>query len=287
MGGRSAERDEALVELLKAKQESSVSVVIPTLDHETTIGALVGVVAEAFVRRCRLVDEVLVVDGGSRDRTCDEAARAGATVLLADDVRSDVGPVLGHGDLLWRSIGAASGDVIVWLDADLTTFRADYIIALLSPLLLEQRVQLVRGTSGDGGRPLGDGGLVTEAVARPVLATLAPEFSRLREPMGGEYAGRRTALRSVPFEPDHGAEIGLVLDIAARYGADAVREVDLGGREHGSRPLTHRAQHTRSVLRAILTRAGAASPRGVLPLRPALDESMPTAVPATRSGGRR
>jgi len=272
----SIQDDLRLEKLLRLKGMSTITVCLPTNDDAETISSVVGELATKLVRRCRLVDEIIVMDGGSSDATCDEAARAGATVLTAKDTFQRFGEPLGRGDLIWRAVGAASGDIIVWIDADVTNFSADSVARLIEPLLEDDSVSLVRGTTSRGPRPIGDGGRVTEAVARPVLALLDPEFSSLREPFGGEYAARRTLLRSLEFEPDYGVEIGILVDVARRYGMASIREVDLGVREHRYRSLSDRAQQTRQLLRAALERAGRTSVRGALPLRPAHD-SVPSA----------
>jgi glucosyl-3-phosphoglycerate synthase len=268
---RGEDAETVLERLLRTKGGTTITVCLPTYNHAHTVGPIVHEIAQHLVRECRLVDEVLVVDGGSTDDTCDEAAAAGATVLLAADAFSEFGEPVGHGDLLWRAVGSASGDIVVWVDPDLTSFSADYVVRLVEPLMLDDDVVLVRGTARKGYHARAARVGVAEAVARPVLTLLDPEFSSLREPFTGEYAGRRDALRSVAFEPDHGVEIGLLVDLAKQYGAHAVREVEIGDRDHRYRSSAERARQTRQML-AALSRAGTSSVRGALPLRPAHDD---------------
>jgi glucosyl-3-phosphoglycerate synthase len=100
------------------------------------------------------------------------------------------------------------------------------------------------------------GGRVTELVARPLLAALRPELSCVMQPLGGEYAGTRELLNSVPFAPGYGVEIGLLIDAYDRLGLDAIAQVNLGVRTHRNRPLTELATMSRQVIATLLARCG-------------------------------
>lgn len=265
--------------LRELKGDRAVSVCLPARDEAGTVGAIVSAVRADLQDRHGLVDEVLVLDHGSTDGTARVAAAAGAVVHSADDVLAEYGAALGKGDVLWRSVAAAHGDVIVWLDADLTSFDTHYVTGLLGPILNDPSVAMVRATYERvlDGVP-GEGGRVTELVARPLLAVLAPALSHVRQPLGGEYAIRRDVAEAVPFEPDYGVEIGLLLDVAAREGVAAVAQVDLGERTHRNRALADLREQSQQVMRAVLSRTAAPSVRGMVPLRPPLstldDESL-------------
>lgn len=261
-----------LAELLTSKGERTVSVCIPARNEATTVGRIVATVSDKLMRQYELVDEVVVIDHGSRDTTARVAAAAGATVFRADDLLTDFGSALGKGDVLWRSVLASRGDVVVWLDADLERFSPHYVTGLLGPLLADPSIALVRATYDRAlGGVAGEGGRVTELLARPIISMLFPELAHIRQPLGGEYAIRRDVAERLPFEPDYGVEMGLLLDVAATYGVAAVAQVDLGERVHRNRPLTALREQSRQVLRAALCRTPtAASVRGAVPLRPPL-----------------
>lgn len=266
--------DFTLDTLLAAKAGRRISVCIPAQDEESSIAAVVGPVHDVLVR-AGLVDELLVVDDGSRDRTAEVAAGAGAVVVPAADVRPSAGPTLGKGDVLWRSVAVSTGDIIVWLDADLTSFDVSYVLGLVGPLLLHEEVVLVRavydraldGMSGEGGR-------VTELVARPVISALFPHLAHIRQPLGGEYSIRREVAEALSFELDYGVEIGLLIDVADAYGVDAIAQVDLTQRAHRNQPISALREQSRQVLRAALARTALGSSLQVThPPRPALTES--------------
>lgn len=267
-------------DLRRLKGDRRISVCIPARDEESTVGQIVAVVQDELVLRHGLVDEILVVDHDSHDATPRVAAAAGATVHSADELLAEFGAALGKGDVLWRSVHAASGELIVWLDADLESFAAHFVTGLLGPLLSDPGVALVRATyERNLGGVAGEGGRVTELLARPVIGMLFPELAHIRQPLGGEYAIRRDVAEAMSFEPDYGVEMGLLLDVAARYGVESVAQVDLGERIHRNRPLTALREQSRQVLRAVLSRTpGAASVRGATPLRPPLTQVFPSRV---------
>jgi len=249
-----------------------ISLCIPAQDEAETVGRIVETLQAALVQEHGLIDELVVVDHRSTDATAQVARDAGARVVEADSVLPEFGPALGKGDVLWRSLAATSGDIVVWLDADLVGLTPEVVLGLVGPLLADPSVTMVRAVYE---RALtaraGEGGRVTELTARPVLSLLHPRLAHVRQPLGGEYAARRDVLESVPFEPDYGVEMGLLIDIAAAWGAESIAQVDVGRRVHRNRPLSALTGQAREVLRAALSRADASASaglRGDLPLRP-------------------
>lgn len=243
--------------LMERKGHASVAVVLPARDEATTIGAIVAQVRDRLQDEVGLVDELIVMDHGSRDDTAVVAAEAGATVIAADSVLTAFGPVLGKGDVLWRSLQASSADLIVWLDADLESFTSDYVTRLVAPLLLSRDIALVKGTYDRAlhGDATG-GGRVTELAAKPALRLLQPHLVHVEQPLAGEYAIRRDVAEAICFEVDYGVEMGLLIDVAALAGASSIAQMDLGTRVHRNRDLAALGQQAEQVLRAILSRSG-------------------------------
>jgi glucosyl-3-phosphoglycerate synthase len=243
--------------LAEHKAGRIVSVCIPARNEAATIVPIVSAIRTQLMETTHLVDEVIVMDHASTDATAELAMAAGATVVCANDVLGDFGPAMGKGDVLWRSVTASRGDLIVWLDADLESFTPDYVTRLLGPLILDDNVSLVRATYDRTlhGRPA-EGGRVTELTARPALKLLHPELGHIRQPLGGEYAIRRNVATAVPFEIDYGVEIGLLIDISREFGPQTITQVDLGSRVHRNRPLSELHDQAGQVLRAILSRSG-------------------------------
>lgn len=230
--------------LLLAKGTTTVSVVLPARDEESTVGDIVGVIRRDLMERVPLVDEIIVVDSNSTDATAAVAAAAGARVVAQNAVLSHLPPLTGKGEALWKGLAASTGDIVVFVDADLRDFGAHFVSGLLGPLLVDSEIQFVKAAyerpyiGEDGSVRRGGGGRVTELVARPLLNMFWPELSGFAQPLGGEYAARREVLEQVPFVTEYGVEFGLLVDLLQLVGLDAMAQVDLGTRTHSHQSVT-------------------------------------------------
>ncbi len=240
--------------VLGAKRRSgrTVSVCIPARDEGSTVGSVVRAVVQPFLAAQGgngLVDEVIVLDDGSRDDTGEQARAAGARVVAG------TGGAGGKGHAMAAALDAATGDVVAFLDADVANTTPAFVTGLLGPLLSTEHVALVKGfyTRPLHGDPTG-GGRVTELVARPALELLFPELSWVRQPLAGETAAHRWVFEKVGFAPGYGVELGLLIDVAQTLGPDRLAQVDLGERIHRNRPLHELRPQAVDVLRAALER---------------------------------
>ncbi|MUM16607.1 glucosyl-3-phosphoglycerate synthase [Mycobacterium sp. CBMA271] len=245
-------------QLIAAKKGRTVSVVLPALNEQETVAAVVDTISPLLGG---LVDELIVLDSGSTDDTAIRAVAAGARVISREQALPEVPPTPGKGEVLWRSVAATTGDLIAFVDSDLIDPDPMFVPHLLGPLLLGQGIHLVKGfyrrpLRVSGAEDANGGGRVTELVARPMLAALRPELSCVVQPLGGEYAGTRELLSSVPFAPGYGVEIGLLIDTYDRLGLNSIAQVNLGVRSHRNRPLVELGVMSRQVMATMLSRCG-------------------------------
>lgn len=250
--------------VLDAKGGRRVSVVLPARDEEATVGDVVGVIARELVRRHPVVDELVVVDDGSTDATARRAADAGAEVVTAAEVLPEYGTEHGKGQAMWRGLHVTTGDVVVFCDADIRNLDPGFVLGLVGPLLVHDDVEIVKGfyeRSLDG-RP-GEGGRVTELVARPLISLLFPHLAGLVQPLAGECAGRRDILEAIPFVGGYGVDLALLVDVAERCGSRAIAQCDLGERVHRNRPLGELGAQALAILEMALSRCGL--PEGSVP----------------------
>ncbi|OMC07434.1 glucosyl-3-phosphoglycerate synthase [Mycolicibacter heraklionensis] len=261
LSGRTWTRPPWTVEELlaaKARTGRSISVVLPALNEQATIESVIDSITPLVDN---LVDELIVLDSGSTDDTEIRSIAAGARVVSREQAVPEVPPQPGKGEALWRSLAATSGDVVVFIDSDLVDPDPMFVPNLVGPLLTGDGVHLVKGfyrrpLKVNGTEEPTGGGRVTELVARPLLTALRPDLGAVIQPLGGEYAGSRELLESVPFAPGYGVEIGLLIDTYDRLGLEAIAQVNLGVRAHRNRPLAELAVMSRQVVATLLSRCG-------------------------------
>ncbi|HWI65731.1 MAG TPA: glycosyltransferase family 2 protein [Symbiobacteriaceae bacterium] len=114
-----------------------VAAVIPALNEEATIGAVV-----ATLRHVDIVDEVIVVSDGSTDHTADVARQAGARVIEHQEN-------MGKAGAMKTGFSATEAPVILFLDADLIGLAPAHVAALLGPVL-KQEADMTVGVFEDG-----------------------------------------------------------------------------------------------------------------------------------------
>lgn len=210
-----------------------ISVIIPALNEEKTVGK---VVSQVITASC--VTEVIVVDDKSMDNTVEQARREGATVITSTK--------LGKGISMKDGVLVAKNEILVFLDADILTYPDD-IIELLTKPILDNRADFVKSFfSRQAGR-------VTELVAKPLLSILYPSFPNFHQPLSGMIAGRKHFFTRVEFEDGYGVDIGLLIDM---YNMKArIAEVNIGNIENKMQPLEQLGKMSREVARTIIKKS--------------------------------
>ncbi|MEO8289234.1 MAG: glucosyl-3-phosphoglycerate synthase [Chloroflexota bacterium] len=248
-----------LVEI-KRRRGVTISVGLPALNEEETIGGVISVLKESLMERVPLVDEIVVIDSRSTDRTREIAAEMGVPVYIHQDILPEAGaPLEGKGEALWKSLHVLKGDIIVWVDTDVANMHPQFVYGLIGPLLREPRIGYVKGYYH---RPIKvaekmqheGGGRVTELTVRPLLNLFFPLLSGVVQPLAGEYAGRREVLEQLPFFSGYGVETGLLIDLLEKFGLHSIGQVNLEKRIHRNRTLADLSLTAFAIVQVILTR---------------------------------
>ena len=236
-------KDFKVSELVALKGSMKISVLIPTKNEAVTIGAIVHRIRKTLMQKKCLVDELVVLDSNSSDGTGKIARDAGARVFKDYKILPMLGNYSGKGNALYKSMFVTSGDIIAFIDGDIKNFSERFVIGIIAPLILNKRLNYVKAFYE---RPLvmsgkirkGEGGRVTEILARPLINTFYPELSKIRQPLSGEYAIRRHLLKQISIPSGYGVEVALLLETARLAGVGSIAQVDLGERIHRNQHLS-------------------------------------------------
>jgi glycosyltransferase involved in cell wall biosynthesis/nucleotide-binding universal stress UspA family protein len=242
---------------LKEKQNIFISVALPALNEEETVGKVITIIRNSLMRRIPLVDEIVLIDSDSNDRTRRIAEKLGVPIYIHQNILPRYGARSGKGEALWKSLYCTRGDIIIWVDTDIVNIHPRFIYGLIGALLLRPEIDFVKGFYR---RPLrvgnkmqaGGGGRVTELTARPLLNLFFPELSGIVQPLSGEYGGRRKALEQLSFFSGYGVEIGLLIGMLERFGLRSIGQVDLLERIHHNQPLEALSKMSFAIIQAVM-----------------------------------
>ncbi len=245
-----------LVEL-KKQQGVTISLALPALNEAETVSKVIRTMKKELMQRMPLLDEIVLIDSDSTDRTREIAAKEGVPVFIHQHLLPNMEPRRGKGEALWKSLLVTKGDLIVWIDTDIVNIHPRFVYGIIGPLLINPQVQLVKGFYR---RPLrvgqkmqaGGGGRVTELTARPLLNLFYPELSGVVQPLSGEYAGRREALERATFYSGYGVETGLLIDIYEKFGLQAIAQVDLLERIHHNQHLEALSKMSFAIIQTVM-----------------------------------
>ncbi len=222
-----------LATIKKTDKKQHVSVIIPAFNEEETVAQVVKV-----TKKLSYVDEVIVVNDGSIDRTKEEAEKAGAIVINHETNQ-------GKGSAIKTGFKNSKGDILAFIDADISNLNTKKIDVMIRPIL-ENRTDITKTKfSRESGR-------VTELTAKPLLGFFFPEVN-FEQPLSGQFAGKRSALNKIKFENDYGVDVGIVLD--ADIHGIKILEVDIGDIKHDMSPLADLNKMANEVVRTIIDRA--------------------------------
>lgn len=247
-----------LVEL-KKKSGTTISVCLPTLNVESTVGEIIRIFRTELMERFNLIDQLAIIDSRSTDATVEIARSEGAETYFDDEIFPGLERSAGKGEALWKSQQVLYGDIIAWVDSDIMNPHPRFVYGIVGPLLANADIHYVKGfyerpvLEGDEWKKSG-GGRVTELVVKPVFNLFFPDLAGLIQPLSGEYAGRRKVLQTLPFFTGYGVESGLLIDLYTRYGINAIAQVDLEVRKHRNQTIDKLSMMSFGVQQALFKR---------------------------------
>lgn len=242
---------------LKEQQGLTVSLAMPSLNEGATVGKVIRTIKTALMERVPLVDEIVLIDSGSTDRTRAIAEKLGVPCFVHQELLPEYGARPGKGEALWKSLHVTHGDILAWIDTDIVNIHPRFVYGLLGPLLVNPKLQFIKGFYR---RPLrvgrqltaGGGGRVTELTARPLLNLFYPELSGVLQPLSGEYGGRRSALEKLTFYSGYGVETGLLIDMLEKFGLSAIGQTDLMERIHHNQSLEALSMMSFAIIQVVI-----------------------------------
>ena len=247
-----------LVEI-KQKKKLKISLCFPTLNEEKTIGKSIVVMKSELQDRYPLIDEIAVIDSGSTDRTRNIAEKFGADTYLASDCLKEEGEIRGKGENLWKALYLLKGDIIVYVDADISNIHHRFVYGLIGPLLMNEEIKFVKAfynrpfKNAAGLSPSG-GGRVTEILIRPLFSQFFPELAGVIQPLSGEYAGYRNILENISFPTGYGVETGMLIDVYQNWGLDAIAQTNLDLRIHRNQAILSLGKMSFGILQTFWSR---------------------------------
>ncbi len=249
---------------LKRRRGATISLALPALNEQATVGKVIRTIKTALMDQVPLLDEIVLMDSDSTDRTRAIASHLGIPVYIHQQLLPELGPRSGKGEALWKSLLVTRGDIVAWIDTDIVNIHPRFVYGIIGPLLLDPRLQFVKGfyrrpLRVSGTLQASGGGRVTELTARPLLNLFYPELSGIVQPLAGEYAGRRGALEQLPFSSGYGVETGLLIDIFERHGLSAIAQVDLLERVHHNQPLEALSKMSFAIIQTVVRKLEARS----------------------------
>ena len=250
-----------ILKLVKEKEKKGlkISLCIPTLNEEKTIGKEVLILRSELMERYPLIDEFAIIDSGSEDKTLEVASSYGADTYLASDILPEEGDKRGKGENLWKAIHQLKGDIICYVDADISNIHPRFVYGLVAPLIHRAEVQYVkafydRPLNYSSGLRSSGGGRVTEILIRPLFSLFYPELTNIIQPLSGEYAARREVLEIVPFPIGYGVETSHLLDLYLMYGLNAFAQTDLDRRVHRNQTTNALGKMSFGILQTFINR---------------------------------
>ncbi len=211
-----------------------ISCIIPAFNEENSISKILHV-----VKQVSSIHEIIVVDDGSTDQTAVYAKKENVRVIQHTSNK-------GKGAAIKTGYRNATGDILLFLDADLRSITPKKIKAILHPIINDEADFVKTSFSRARGR-------VTELVVKPLFQVVFP-FISFQQPLSGQFALKRKVLDSLSIDDRWGVDIQILLQSLKK--GTRIKEVDIGHIVHKKQPLEHLTIMSEQVIQTILQELG-------------------------------
>lgn len=246
--------------LYKKKDGKTISLVIPTLNEESTIENIISKIINTLNKNYKIIDEIIIIDGGSVDNTqiiLKELVQKYEIVkFVKDDDILQQFTKKGKGNQLYKGLYYSKGDIVLFCDSDIKDFNVLLIYGLICPLLFDN-IKFIKGFYNrpsfyDNNNKKDQGGRVTELCARPLINSLYSELSGFTQPLSGEYGGYRDILENINFMSGYSVEIIVLIEIYQKYGLKIMGQSNLIERIHSHQNIEELSKMSFSIMIAVL-----------------------------------
>lgn len=248
---------------LKQRYGYRVAVVLPTLDEERTIGAILDM-WRPLRDEVGLIDDVVVIDNGSMDGTRHEVERRNIRFVSTPidmgrfHVTEESVQKLGKGSNMWLAQHHTDSDILVFADSDMENPRQETIARLLSPIVTEPSIMLVKAIfTRDTHMMHKDvgGGRITKLIANPLLQMLFPELATVVQPLNGNIAIRRSAIEGMSFGNGYQVDIEILINAAMKFGVKTIAQIHCGSFKQEGQPLSRLERMAHQITHTVLDMA--------------------------------
>ncbi|NMC33372.1 MAG: glucosyl-3-phosphoglycerate synthase [Veillonellaceae bacterium] len=232
-----------------------IAIILPSLNEERTVANVIKAALE--VKLAGIIDEVILIDSQSTDKTVAIAESFGIPIYQHPEVQTQRGTYIGKGEAMYKSAFVTDADIVAWVDTDIESITPGFFYGLLGPMLTNPEIKFCKGYFSRpvrveaSGMELG-GGRVTEIFVRPWINSFLPQLSGFIQPLAGTVAIYRDELLKMRIPTNYGVEIAMLIQAVANNGLWSTCQVNLGEVFHRSKDVTGLSAMSFQILQVLI-----------------------------------